>query len=267
MFADPRIVAVSLAVILTVTSLAHWIIGIRPAADLAPPARSIADELIRLDTPQGQQLLFDSEARAAFLPLVAFYDTQRSQTYCGVASLAMVLNALELPAPAADEYGAYRIFTQQNVLNGRTDDTVTKRTIARRGMLLAEIARVLEAYGAQVDLHQAASSSVESFREMAVPYLSAPARHVIVNYSRAVLGQEGRGHVSPLGAYDAETDRFLILDVSRYKSPAIWVAADHLFAAMAAPKSPGSSQARGFLLIRRRLGANGEQLLSPATPL
>lgn len=267
MFADPAYYRGDSGVTLTVTSLTHWIIGNRPAADLGMPARPIADKLIRLDTPQGQQLLFESEARAAFLPLVAFYDTQRSQTYCGIASLVMVLNALELPAPAADEYGAYRIFTQQNVLNGRTDDIVTERTIARRGMLLAEIAHVLEAYGAQVDLHQAASSSVESFREMALRYLSAPAAHVIVNYSRAALGQEGTGHASPLGAYDAETDRFLILDVSRYKSPAIWVAADHLFAAMAAPKSPGSSQARGFLLIRKRLGSDDEQVMSPAVPL
>jgi hypothetical protein len=264
---SPHIAAVILAVILAAASLTFWIIGHRSAADLGLPARPTADKLIRLDTPQGQQLLFESGARTAFLPLVAFYDTQRSQTYCGVASLAMVLNALELPAPTANEYGTYRIFTQQNVLNGRTDRLISERTVARRGMLLAEVARVLEAYGTKVDLHQAASSSVESFREVAARYLSEPGHHVIVNYSRAALGQEGAGHISPLGAYDAESDRFLILDVSRYKSPAIWIAADHLFAAMAAPKSLGSSQSRGFLTIRKRLDSDAWPVPSAVVPL
>jgi hypothetical protein len=34
---------------------------------------------------------------------------------------------------------------------------------------------------------------------------------VIVNYLRMALGQERGGHISPLAAYDAETDRFLAL--------------------------------------------------------
>ena len=253
-------------VILVATSLTFWIIGHRPAAELALPARPIADTLIRLDTRQGQQLLFESEARTAFLPLVASYETQKRHTYCGAASVVMVLNALELPAPTADEYGTYRIFTQDNVLNGRTDGVVTERTIARRGMLLAEVARVLEVYGAKVDLHQAATSSVDLFREMAVRYLNEPGHHVIVNYSYAALGQEGAGHISPLGAYDAESDRFLILDVARYKTPAIWITADHLFDAMAALKSPGSSQARGFLLIRKHLESDAEHIQPAAAP-
>jgi hypothetical protein len=35
---------------------------------------------------------------------------------------------------------------------------------------------------------------------------------VIVNYLRNAIGQEWGGHISPLAAYDADTDRFLILD-------------------------------------------------------
>jgi len=263
---NPRIAAVILAVILVATSLTYWVIGYRPAADLALPARPITNELLRLDTPQGQQLLFQSEARTAFLPLATSYETQRSQTYCGVASVVMVLNALELPAPTADEYGTYRIFTQQNILNGRTDDIVAERTIARRGMLLAEVAQVLEVYGAKVELHPAASSSVDAFREMAVSYLNEPGHHVIVNYSRAALGQDGTGHISPLGAYDVGTDRFLILDVARYKTPAVWITTEHLFAAMAAPKSPGSSQSRGFLLISKRVDSDADLVQSTVAP-
>ncbi len=64
------------------------------------------------------------------------------------------------------------------------------------------------------------------------------------------LGQEGPGHISPLGAYDAESDRFLILDVSRYKAPAVWVSTGQLFRAMAQPLGAGNARTPGFLLIR-----------------
>ena len=53
--------------------------------------------------------------------------------------------------------------------------------------------------------------------------LAEPNRYVIVNYLRRTLGQERGGHISPLAAYDADADRFLILDVSRYKYPPVWV--------------------------------------------
>jgi hypothetical protein len=73
---------------------------------------------------------------------------------------------------------------------------------------------------------------------------------VIVNYSRSGLEQEGRGHISPLAAYDADTDRFLILDVSRYKYPPVWVETAQLFDAMARSIDDPVS-GRGFVLVRR----------------
>jgi Phytochelatin synthase len=44
--------------------------------------------------------------------------------------------------------------------------------------------------------------------------------------------------------------RFLILDVSRYKAPAVWASTEQLFTAMAEPMGPDNAQTRGFLLIR-----------------
>ena len=42
--------------------------------------------------------------------------TQKTQSYCGVATTVMVLNALGLPAPAVPEYAPYRTFTRDDVL-------------------------------------------------------------------------------------------------------------------------------------------------------
>ena len=174
------------------------VIGYRPAADLALPARPVADELLRLDTPQGQQLLFQSEARTAFLPLVAVLRDTKNQTYCGVASVVMVLNALELPAPTADEHGTYRIFTQRNILNGRTDDMVTSAGSRGEG---CSWPKSRSAGGLRREGRASPGRIVQrrAFREMAVRYLNEPGHHVIVNYSRAALGQEGTGHIFSFG--------------------------------------------------------------------
>lgn len=219
--------------------------------ELAPPARAAAPDLIALDAPEGERLLFESEARAAFLPLISYFETQQSQSYCGPATIAMVLNALDAPAPAPRAYTPYRLFTQDNVLNGLTREIVSDGGVARAGMALQQIADVLGVYGLEVETHYASASSAEAFRAQALDYLGREDRHVIVNYSRSALGQSGLGHISPLAAYDAESDRFLILDTSRYKTPPVWVRADALFAAMAEPTRAGG-RTRGFLLVRKR---------------
>jgi hypothetical protein len=236
--------------------------GAGPELDLAPPARALAPGLVRLDAPKGRELLFESEAHAAFLPLITHFETQKSLAHCGPASMAMVLNALEVPAPTAAPYGTYRLFTQDNLLNELTDAIISDRTVARRGMSLANVARVLRVYAVAVDLRYAGASSTDEFRSLAAAYLARADHHVIVNYSRTALGQEGGGHISPLGAYDADSDRFLILDVSRYKAPAVWVSTEQLFQAMAQPLEPDNPRTRGFLLIRAPLSPD-----NAATPV
>ena len=69
-----------------------------------------------------------------------------------------------------------------------------------------------------------------------------------LNYEKRLQAKDKP--VSPLGAYDAESDRFLILDTSRYKAPPVWVRTADLFAAMAEPTRDGG-RTRGFLLVRK----------------
>jgi hypothetical protein len=52
-----------------------------------------------------------------------------------------------------------------------------------------------------------------------------------------------------VAAYDAVTDRFLILDVTRGKYPLAWVPASRLFSAMQAVDSD-SGLSRGFVVIK-----------------
>ena len=80
----------------------------------------------------------------------------------------------------------------------------------------------------KAEVHHASESTVAAFRKIASDYLNSPNRHVIVNYLRKSIGQEKGGHISPLAAYDADTDRFLLLDVARYKYPPVWISAGRI---------------------------------------
>jgi len=57
--------------------------------------------------------------------------------------------------------------------------------------------------------------------------------------------------VKSLAAYAEDGDRFLILDVSRYKYPPVWIEAEALFAAMDTPDSDNDNKSRGFVIVSR----------------
>jgi len=221
--------------------------GSAAARTLALPA-----QLIGLDSEAGGTLLVESEARQAYWPLSMQFVTQKKQTYCGVATLVMVLNALDVPAPPTPGIEPFTAFTQDNFFNERTEQVLPRDVLAQQGMTLDQLGGLLAAHGANGEVRHAGDSSLDEFRQLAVGWLGAPGRYVVVNYLRRAIGQESGGHISPLAAYDADSDRFLILDVSRYKYPPVWVRATDLFAAMNTPDADNGNRTRGYVLVTAR---------------
>jgi hypothetical protein len=211
---------------------------------------ALPDNLVDLRSEQGERLLLESDALEAYVPLSVNFLTQKTQAFCGVASIVMVLNALQVPAPTTPEYEPYRTFTQDNFLDQRTEAVLPREVLLKQGMILDEIGRLLALHPVEAEVRHAADSSLDAFRSSAREHLGREDRAVIVNYLRKAIGQERGGHISPLGAYDAETDRFLILDVSRYKYPPVWVGAADLFKAMNTTDKDNQDKTRGYVLIR-----------------
>ena len=210
----------------------------------------LPQNLINLNSSQGSALLQDSEALQSYWPLSIQFVTQKNQAFCGVASIVMVLNALGVPAPTTPEFDPYKTFTQDNVFTPATEKVLPQQTLRKIGMTLDQIGGFISTYGVKAEVHHASDSSVVEFRRLARDYLSSPNRHVIVNYLRKSIGQEKGGHISPLAAYDADTDRFLLLDVARYKYPPVWIPTAELFAAMDTTDSDNQNRTRGFVLVR-----------------
>lgn len=212
---------------------------------------SLPDSLVDLRTEQGEKYLKESDDALAFGPLVSSYVTQKTQTYCGVASIVMVVNALQLQAPAVPEYDPYHTFTQDNFLDAKTEAILPRAVLAERGMTLDQIGALLATLSLKVDVVHASDTTLEAFRDMARAHLSKPGQFIIANYLRKAMGQEKGGHISPLAAYDKLTDRFLIMDVARYKYPPVWVTAKDLFTAMSTTDSDNQNRTRGFVLISK----------------
>lgn len=212
----------------------------------------LPENLIASASPQGEALLISAEAREAYFTLSSNYLTQKTQSFCGVASMVMVFNALQLPAPEVPEYAPYRTWTQDNIFNLRTEAILPQETILKQGITLDQIGQLLAVQPVEVTVRHASDSSLDTFRSEAAGYLAQPGHFVLANYFRNTLGQKKGGHFSPLAAYDKDSDRFLILDVARYKYPPVWVKAEELFAAMNTKDSDNADRSRGYVLISRK---------------
>lgn len=203
-------------------------------------------ELVALDSPVGRRLLSQCKSSTDFFQLVCTYETQENLAYCGVASSVMLLNALDIEKPISPNHGQYRMFTQRTFFSSDASAVKSAEAVSRGGMTLAELGQFLTAHNLSAETHFADASNVHDFRAVLKEVTSDSDSFLLVNYLRSAIGQKTGGHISPVGAYDGEADRVLILDVSRYKYGPVWVSTEQLWAAMGTNDSE-SGKSRGFV--------------------
>ncbi len=213
----------------------------------------LPDGVISLATPEGAAMLYGAEANTDYFPLSIHFTTQDNPAYCGPATIAMVLNALDVPRPASDMTLGLGMFDQNNIFTPAAEAVKPASAIVNPpyGMTIDEFGGVLAAHNLDVEVVHAADSDLDTFRKTAIAQLEDNDHFILVNYLRKSIGQETGGHISPLGAYDQDTDRFLILDVTRYKYPPIWVEATALFDAMNTTDSDNEGKTRGYVSVSR----------------
>jgi len=222
-----------------------------PVADLKQDSARL-NPPIALDSEEGEKLLMGSTSRKDYLPLTMEFVSQDNAAYCGVASIVMVLNALDVPAPVASGFrGQSRFFTQNNVFdNPEARKILSPEAVSAKGMTLKQVTRFLQSYGLKAEAYYGSDIGLDEFRQKLVENVEQGNNFVLVNYLRSKIGQKTGGHISPVAAYNKESDRFLILDVSRYKYPPVWVTAEELWQATAT-FDLASNKTRGFVLVER----------------
>ena len=207
---------------------------------LPPPA-------VQLASAQGKEFFRDallSGGAECYFRLAEAFHTQSEPAFCGLGTLVMVLNALEVD-PGAQWKGSWRWYDESLFACCVDLEDIKKQGITWRPWV--ELARE---QGLHVRPSLAAHTTIDAFREAVRAVTRSADRALVVNYSRSVVGQMGTGHYSPIGAYVAEHDVVLLFDVARFKHPPHWLPLGTLWEAMAA-KDPVSGFARGYAVLSR----------------
>lgn len=208
-----------------------------------------APEVVYWGSEAGGQLRARMPADADFWQLSPVFEVQETQSFCAVASAVTVLNAMPVDKPVEPIYAPYAFFTQHNFFSPQVARFINPQTVLRQGMTREEMAHALNLLGVETTSLAGDGLDVGRLRELLRQALGADGQFVLANYFRGIFGQVGGGHWSALAAYDAGTDRVLILDVAKYKYPPAWVRLTDLQRSLATIDAT-SGKARGLVLVR-----------------
>ncbi len=183
-----------------------------------------------------------------YFPLSGNFTHQTEPAFCGLGSLAMVLNALEMD-PRRRWRGVWRWYSEEMLECCAPLAEVRKKGITFQELLCLARCNGLEAHGKWIQN----ISKQEFLHDVKSVCSNADGknRHMIVSFSRKSLGQTGDGHFSPIGAYHEKENRILVLDTARFKYPSYFAKADEIYNAMF-PIDRETGQCRGYILVSRQ---------------
>ena len=265
--------------LLLTTSLAVVGIAPKPAAVQVREAASTPSPTVAWDSLEGKRRLMRAELTTDFFQLADNFQPQINPLFCGVATTTIILNAFrgetgrvpsdpkfEVTRPEALGGGVipFPEYSQATLLNDKTDKIKQRRIIELQnltsentqnpsqfdpGLTLDDLRQIQEAYGLDVKMTYAEndpSAGVLQFRKVVRYALSESKHFLIVNFVGKAIGNTTGGHISPLAAYDKESDSVLVLDVAGHKNSWYWVDLNSLYLAM---HTMDHDHYRGWLLV------------------
>jgi Phytochelatin synthase len=177
--------------------------------------------------------------------LSPYYVPQISNSACSLATIATLINALRgLPALANEE-----LVSQASLLAAVAIPDWDRKTAEHgEGVTWGEfktyLALSLKAFGLEADIEtfrpaDASEASLVQLRQVLADNERSDTDIALVYYNQGVVTGDYDGpHISPLGAYDAEGRRVLIMDVDRQWYGPYWTSDETLLDAMLRPAPP-----------------------------
>lgn len=235
-----------------------------------------AQALVAFTSDEGIARFARAVAKVDFPVLANQFEAQSNTAFCGPTTAAMVLNAVhgrsrDLPRdrsrlraedlqylPSGFDPAVPR-FTQDNVISKgqKTRSQVLGEPITINGKQIKDYGYQLRQFDELLRAHDLVTrlsvvddkKSEEKIRTELVDNLKRRGDYVVVNYRRQDVGQRGGGHISPLGAYDAESDSFLVLDVNPASASWVWMPTVILVRGM---RTVDTVENRGYILVQTR---------------
>lgn len=223
-----------------------------PIAHLIQASVEGADNrLVYLTTQEGAGRVIESQFNKDYFLVAPYVESEKFLTFCSIATMAAILNSFEdaLTRPIDTKRYPYPYFTQENIFNEANQQVKTFEKVVTDGLTLDQIGLYLTHLDVDAATIFADENTLDNMRAATIEGLSDPSVRVILNYDRAVVGQNGGGHVSPIAAYHQPSDSVLVLDVAGYKYPPAWIPMEMLYEAMLSVDS-SSNRSRGIALVR-----------------
>jgi len=244
-----------------------------------PNTASLATEnkqtLVHWSSKESQARLHSSNHKQDFFELSMHYQSQENKMFCGVASVAIILNALRMNKENAqipldtstvgcDEMAYmpegfcphWNRYTQRNVLakSPKSRIEVFGKPHALNGdnkenygLTIYELADLIECNGAIATPVECKDlPNYEQRKQDLIKVLDTPDQYIIAHFSRPALNQNGNGHLSPLVAYDQDSDSFLLMDTNTMSNNWVWIDANKLLEAMNTFDNP---YWRGYMVV------------------
>lgn len=209
-------------------------------------AKRQSASLISYTSKQGSIILSRIKDKTVFLKTSAYFVTQKNRHYCGIATAAIVLNAAHATRPVTPSIAPFRLFNQNNIFTDKTLNITTPTMVNKQGVSIKQISQIISLFRLKTAIYFTNMISEKQFKKLIILALKQH-KFIIVDIQRSKMLQTGGGHFSPIAAYDANSDRFLFMDVSRYKYLPTWVPSHVLWNAMHTKVAPNTY--RGFLII------------------
>ena len=272
---SPIRILVSAALFVTATLLSGC--ATQGAATSAAATTSVEAKaptaLVPFASDEGLARLGRSGAKVDFAALANQFEAQYNGAFCGPTSAAIVLNTVKSrSADLTRDHTRLRKEDVQFMPAGAdpivprfTQDSVIDRGPKTRAQVLGEPiiigSKQVRDFGYQLRQFDAMlranglvttvvvvddARSEPAIRADLQGNLARGGDYVIVNYRREAVGQQGGGHISPLGAYDAASDSFLVLDVNPAAAGWVWMPAATLVRGM---RTFDTVENRGYVLV------------------
>jgi hypothetical protein len=237
-----------------------------------PPAQA----LVPFTSDEGLARLARAVGKVDFPALANQFEPQSNIAFCGPTTAAIVLNTVraksqDLPRdhsrlhtedlqylPSGFDLTVPR-FTQDNVIGKGHKTraqvlgepvTLNGKQIRDGGYQLRQLDELLTANGLATRLVVVDDEKLEGeIRADFVENLERAGDYVIVNYRRSDVGQQGGAHISPLGAYDADSDSVLVMDVNPASAGWVWMPIATLIKGM---RTFDTIENRGYILVQPR---------------
>jgi hypothetical protein len=246
--------------------LAACVGGAPPSPSVASPIAALPGAAARAGTPKypattvplsRDSAYFRRAASPDFWALAPHYVGQQDDVSCSLASLVMLVNA----ARRNVWLGSEQPLVTQPLLRRQVNSPVWERGLATGGegvtldQLAVLAAESLRAFGMGrlrvevTHVPEASAPALERLRQALRANEASGDDWLFVNFlAGAYVGVGDYGHIAPVGAYDADARRVLILDPDRVWYEPYWISDEVALAGMATRDSV-TGEPRGYLQV------------------